>query len=92
MKYIIELKNGMTQANISVNGVALLLKDGQEVSEIIAKAIPNFVREESEEIKEIKEIKEELLTEISEPLDIIVEEVEEVKTEAKPKKSRKSKK
>ena len=86
--YIIDLK-GLESANLQVNGCTLVLKNGQEVSEVIAKAIPKYVVEITDSVKEIKE---EILTEVSGPVEVEVsedsEEVEEVKV-VETKKSKK---
>lgn len=86
MKYIIDLK-GLAQANILVGGSVIEVQDGQEVSEVVYKAAPKFVRVEGSKVESIVETKEkkkakkvekkEILTEVSEPVDIIIEDQDE---------------
>lgn len=83
--YIIDLK-GLESANLQVNGCTLVLKNGQEVSEVIAKAIPKYIVE----VKGSVESKEEILTEVSGPVEVeISEDSIEVTEEVKIRKPRK---
>ena len=91
MKYIVKLNNGLGKVIVSLKGSNIELYEGQEVSEVIAKSFPRFVKaidtkSNKEEIitELIEEPKEEILTEISSDI-----EVEVIET---PKKKRKSKK
>lgn len=86
MKYIIDLK-GLESANIQVNGTSMFVVDGQEVSEVVFKSAPKFVKEVAEEAPkkekqekpaEKEEPKEELLIETPSKVEVeITAETEE---------------